>query len=357
MTTPADRPSESDYLWNPDAAVDPGVADLEARLRPLREDASDRVEVPASGTVVEFDARRTQISSKRPAAVRALRRFGLAAAAVLLLGVGLFTWRLAWPDGRAWPARLAVVGAAEAERSATLAVGERLVTGQSESGRVDVARVGTMAVAPGSEILLRETGTGRHRLVLARGAVDVRVWAPAGVVGVHTPAGDVIDIGCAFSLDVDAAEVSRVRVVSGWVQLVNFEGEVLVPAGASSEIHRGRAPLVPVFDEAAPAFRTGLRAAEAALSPGGGVADLSFLGSARPKDVYSLMLLSRGVPAEVARAVLDRATVLVPPPPGVSVAAILTGDTDAFWRWHAALDLPPPKHWWRNWRDATFWLK
>jgi hypothetical protein len=75
--------------------------------------------------------------------------------------------------------------------------------------------------------------------------------------------------------------------------------------------------------------------------------------SARPRDVLTLLLLSHQYPSsvEVRRALLTRAAELLPPPSGVTIEQILA-DRSRLWTWYDALDLPPAKSWWRNWRDA-----
>ena len=70
----------------------------------------------------------------------------------------------------------------------------------------------------------------------------MRVWAPPGRVAVTTPAGDVIDLGCIFSLAVDDAGAAHLSVATGWVNLQNPHGNTFVPAGASAS--RGRPALV-----------------------------------------------------------------------------------------------------------------
>lgn len=78
-----------------------------------------------------------------------------------------------------------------------------------------------MDIQPGTDLTLSDTRSRHHRLLMTRGTIDVRVWAPPGAVALHTPAGDVIDLGCVFRLVVDGAG-SHVRVETGWVQLDNM---------------------------------------------------------------------------------------------------------------------------------------
>ena len=103
---------------------------------------------------------------------------------------------------------------------------------------IDIARLGTMTVLPNSNVTLNATASAKHLLQLDRGSMRVRVWAPPSRVVVSTPAGDVIDLGCVFTLSV-VAGTAHITVETGWVQLENGTGEVLVPAdGATWTDHR-----------------------------------------------------------------------------------------------------------------------
>jgi hypothetical protein len=182
--------------------------------------------------------------------------------------------------------------------------------------------------------------------VLEEGAVRVRVRAPPSSVAFHTPAGDVFDMGCEFDLTVDSG-TSHVRVTSGWVQLENFFGESVVPAGASSSMQEGRRPGVAVFDDAPEAFRSAVRRLE---DDGGPVETI--VGLARPRDVLTLLQLVHRASVgweQLAR----RAFELAPPPDSADLERVIAGDRAALDRWMDALPLPAPKTgWWWNWRDA-----
>jgi hypothetical protein len=170
---------------------------------------------------------------------------------------------------------------------------------------------------------------------------------------IKTPAGDVVDLGCVFTLDVDPGGVARLGVDSGWVQLVNLHGESLVPAGASSVMERGATPLVPVFDDADPVFRRGVRALEERLSKDVSPGDAVELAArARVRDALTLLALAGRVAPSLRSPLLEGVAAIAPPPSGVSVDDVVRGDREQLWRWQDALNLPPPKSWWRNWRDA-----
>lgn len=322
MTTSRD-PLE--YLWDPSSPADPNVERIEAALRPLR-----------------FDSARAPLrlaARRRP--LRPLIILALAASLLIAAGSGFWMWRLQWPEGRAWRLQSSVASQVEVGRTITLPEGEAAVA--------RVARIGSMRATGGSAFELRATRDTRHRLRLFDGRLHLRVFAPPLSVVIETAAGDVTDLGCEFVLTADDTQ-SAVTVLSGWVQMENAGGEVLVPAGASSTMRRGDIPTAPVFDDAHDDFRRAARALDE------GVADAmsparEAVRFARPRDVYTLLHLAarhRGV----AEMLLRRAAELSPPPGDVTVAGILRGDRDALWTWSDALPLPPPKSWWRNWRDA-----
>jgi len=328
------------YLWDPSADPVPEVQEIERRLESLRPSRIEAAPVWQSHVAVR---------AHRP---RRNWLIGLAAAASLLAALGWITtqWRWSWPAGRAW-----TIAAATASLPNQLNVGAELTLSGSDRADVKIARIGTMQVEGDARLTLQSTQGVKHRLTLDRGTVRVRVWAPPGSVVFRTPAGEVIDLGCEFDL---TAEPSRsiVSVRSGWVQLENGIAETLVPAGATSEMTTGRAPTVPLFDDADPGFIAAVLALQnpATTDPATALATIRSL--ARERDVLTLlMLVARNTPGSSELA--TRAAELFPPPTGVTVNGIMRGDRTGLWRWRETLPLPPAKGWIRNWRDALpSWL-
>jgi hypothetical protein len=187
---------------------------------------------------------------------------------------------------------------------------------------------------------------------LSHGILDVRTWAPPGRFVVRTPAGDVVDLGCVFQLEVDGGR-AIVRVRSGWVQLDNAHGESLIPAGASSVMTADRRALVPVYDDASAAFSDAIRQMETADSETDrSDAVATIVKEARTHDVYTLLTLAVRGSGNDRTALVERAAELSPPPRGVSAASAAAGDNDALWKWADSLPLPPLKSWWWNWKDV-----
>ncbi|HEX5043635.1 MAG TPA: hypothetical protein VFV75_12055 [Candidatus Polarisedimenticolaceae bacterium] len=324
--------TQDDHLWNPAAAPDAEVEALERALSPLR-----------------FASRARPLTLPAPSRVR-VRPIVLALAASLLVavlgGAGFWRWRESWPAGRAWPVTLQT-----AERT-RLALDRPLQLDAHTSAEVEIARIGAMEVAPGSALALSQTSAARHRVVLDRGDVRVRVWAPPGRFAIRTPAGEVIDLGCIFDLRVEASGETALHVVTGWVQLANVHGESLLPAGTKATMTRDARPAVPVYDDAAPEFVRAVRAFEGTVDE---AARLGLAGEiarhARRRDVITLLVLAHQAPLSSKRPLLEAAAALRPPPSGIQVDQVLA-DGSRLWDWYNALDLPPVKSWWRNWRDA-----
>ncbi len=294
-----------EYLFDPTAPPAGEVRELEEILAPLRYDPMRR---PLRGRRVPYLAM-------------------AAAALIALVGVGAWFWT--WPAGRAWK----VVSGP----MATLPVGRTIQPGQSLLVRV--ARIGWMSVTERSIVTLLSTRSNRHRLSMTAGTLHVSVWAPPGSVNIRTPAGEVIDLGCEFIVRADRSTTS-VDVVSGWVELENGSGEVLVPGGASSEMHRSGFPAPPVFRSATAEFQVAARNLDVP----------TLVRTARRRDVLTLLVIaSRRPPGR--DALLVRAAELMPPHSEETLLRARAGDNDAIWAWVHELPLPPAKSWIRNWRD------
>jgi len=328
------------YLWDPAAPADPEVRALEEALASARFDSTRRpLSLPRT-------------SSRNPRRLRIA--VALAAAAVLLMAVGLTTywsWRWSWTPGAAWTAEIDNTTDHRPVKT-SLAVDQPLRLTRTSSARVDIARIGTMRVAPDSALTLAETTSSRHRVRLDRGSASVRIWAPPGMFAVRTPAGTIRDLGCIFDLSVDDEGTTRVRVDTGWIQMDNDYGESLIPAGAAAEMRPLTRPGVPIYRDASDVFAAAVRAAQ---DGGDTVARReldTIVHTARRRDVLTLLMFANVSATDMKRVLLARAAELWPPPADVNIDAIVSGDRDQLWKWNNSLDLPPLKSWWRNWKDA-----
>src|SRR5262249_47112650 len=278
------------YLWDPDAPASAEVEAMERRLAPARFE------------VVRKPLRlATAKSSRVPRALfgRPLR-FALAAGlalAVVISGAAAFLWwRSNWPSGASWKVAIERPSSAGEPVRTQLRLDEPLQLDATASAQVSIARIGSMHVEPGSALTLVESNARRHRVMLDRGAVSVRVWAPPGRFAFNTPAGLVLDMGCIFDLKVDEDGIARVQVKTGWVELENGWGETLVPAGASSLMSAAMRPGAPIFDDASSEFRLSVRALEQAGQaeddPARNQLAQTVIRTARTHDVLTLLMLA-----------------------------------------------------------------
>ena len=245
----------------------------------------------------------------------------LAAAAVIALVVvntKSETWKVTWLAGTG---------------PGTLRVGESVATDDSSRALIQVGDIGQVEVKPGSRLRLLGADRTNHRLALDVGEIYARVTAPPRLFFVETPAGVAIDLGCAYTLRVDAAGNGFLEVTSGAVEFEWAGRHAIVPLTFRIEIRPGFGPSVPVVAGASDAFRGALAALEFA---GDETALPRALALARPDDAISLWHLLARTTGASRVAVYERLAELVPPPAGVDREAVLRLDSralDTYWNW------------------------
>ncbi|KAF1706447.1 hypothetical protein CSC71_14295 [Pseudoxanthomonas sangjuensis] len=346
-------PGHDDYLWDRSGPVDAGVAELERLLAPQGWRPRSRVP-PRRGATAPGVA---------PSRGRRARRWriaiaGAAAIAAFAIGVrGWYAYRLQWPAQQPW--RIAAVeGEARVDGrdigdASRLAPGAVLETGAGRV-RLRVARIGEVGVGEGARFRIVDTRSGRHRTQLQHGSLWARVWAPPGALGVATPAGDVLDLGCEFTMRANADGSGTLAVRSGWVQVESGWREVLVPQGARVEFAAHGRPGTPYDEGASDAFVAALRTLDAqdAMAEPDAAAVRALAAAARPQDAISLMSLLRARPQLADGPVFDRMSELMPADARVARAAVRAQVPNAMGPWWEALPYPRIKRWWTQWPDA-----
>jgi hypothetical protein len=214
-------------------------------------------------------------------------------------------------------------------------IGEWIETDAASRARIRVGAIGTVDVAPNTRMQLMAARPGEHRLNLARGLISVQIVAPPRLFFVETPSSTVVDLGCAYTMDVDEDGNGALRVTSGWASLEWDGRESLVPAGASCATRPGVGPGTPAFDDATERFRQALLDFD--YGGGGDGAVAIVLSEARQRDTLTLWhLLSRVAPESRAR-VVDRIVELTPLPDGVTRERALALDPATLKRWREEL--------------------
>jgi hypothetical protein len=262
-----------------------------------------------------------------------------AAAAVLLLAVaGL--WVYLRPRGASWEvARLSgqpAIGAQPLAMTARWHAGEWLETNASARALIHVGQIGQVEVDPNSRVRLVKTGAEEYRLTLARGRLYASILAPPRVFQVETPSAVAIDLGCAYTLEVDEAGDSLLRVTSGWVALARDGRESYVPAGAAARAAATGRLGTPYFEDAAEQLQRALGQFDFAADQTGALATV--LATARPRDALTLWHLLARVPDHERAQIYDRLVALVPAAQLPDKAATLRLEAAALAHWKEAIE-------------------
>jgi anti-sigma factor RsiW len=309
--------------------------------------------IPASRALVDARSGRAHDGRRRlpklspsPAARVPACRLSPGKLALIALGIVicLVAWRALRPPDASWEVvRLAGaprVGSARIGATGRLKVGEWLVTDSASQARIELAGIGQVKVEPNSRLRLVEARPNEHRLALARGTLHARVLAPPRLFFVETPSAEAVDLGCAYSLEVDRTGRGLLRVTWGRVAFVRNGLESVVPAGARCETRPGVGPGTPYFDDAPAALRNALERLD--FANGGAPALQTVLARARRRDSLTLWhLLLKVRPADQSH-VYDCLAALVPPPPGVTRDGILRHDSRMFDLWQPEVEMV----WW-----------
>jgi hypothetical protein len=334
------RTSEPDYLWDGTGVPDADVARLEEVLGRFRH----------RGTLPPLPARRP--APRRLAVHAALQILVTAASLALVVMAAWFAYAV---RSSGWTvhslAGAPVVAGVRIDGPARLPVGEVITTDGSSRARLDVGSIGIVTMEPDSNVRLIASRAGEQRMALERGQIRALIWAPPRLFFVNTPSSTAIDLGCAYTLNVDERGWGRLLVESGWVAFQHRGRESFIPKDAICKTRPGAGPGTPWYGDAPPAIEDALTILD--FSPTHDVRRQAALDTvltlARPKDAFTLWhLLSRGTPGERAR-VYDRLASLVPPPSGTTRDTILRGDRRALDAWWNALGLDSAS-WWRIWK-------
>jgi hypothetical protein len=363
-----------DYLWDKSGKPDPEIERLERTLArfghreaQIELSAVAPLELPGEAPEAETERDASPQPARAPAggpvrivrprkgpALGDMRLFGVgarvwaAAAAVVVVG-GAVALLLVTRRSPAWPvARLdgaPTVGERPIDSSGKLAVGQWLETDAASRARITVGEIGELVVEPGSRLRLLEAKR-QQRLHLALGTVTAYIVAPPRQFVVETPSARAVDLGCAYTLEVDPTGAALVTVLAGWVSFEHQGRESFIPAGARCATRPVSGPGTPYFTDASAEFKNALAMLDVSTDPSPRGARLAtVLDEARPEDALTLWHLLARLEGAERGAVYARLEQLVPPPAGVTREGVLRGD-------HAMLD-----RWWNElgFGDMDFW--
>ena len=136
--------------------------------------------------------------------------------------------------------------------------GTWLETGETGKARVTVGEIGRVDVDPNTRLQLVEARGREHRMALEKGTIHAQIWAPPKFFVVDTPSAVATDLGCAYTLQVDASGAGLVRVTSGWVGF-EFKGrESFIPQEAVCATRPGVGPGTPYYEDAPSGYAAAL---------------------------------------------------------------------------------------------------
>lgn len=291
--------------------------------------------------------------------------FGLAAATaviLLIVAIGILRWsqKPGVTSGPGWDLER-VSGTPRVEsgtfgkraKAGKLGIGQTLVTDSHSQATISVAEIGAVNVEPNTRLRLMAGGKGRNQLTLERGTIHAFIWAAPGEFTVDTPSAIAVDLGCAYTLQVDDSGAGLLRTTLGWVGFKLGGHEAFIPAGAVCAMRPKVGPGTPYFEDASSSFREALLKFDfAANSPEERSAELGkILAESRERDALTVWhLLARAGEPDRGR-VYDRLATLVPPPSGVTRDGILRLDQYMLDLWWNQLDLGDVSLW-RTWERS-----
>ena len=222
------------------------------------------------------------------------------------------------------------------EDKGVLTIGETLTTDENSKARVEVANIGQVEIAPNSRVQLVNTNETEHRLSLEKGSLQAMILAPPRLFIVDTPSAVAVDLGCAYTLEVDAQGDSKLHVTSGFVALEHGRGESIVPAGAMAITKKGKGIGTPFAEDASAEYRAALYKFD--FENGGEKSLETILKNPNIKTSLTLWHLLARVPEIEREKVFNKLVFVVKLPEGVTKKGILNLDKEMLTVWRMTIE-------------------
>ncbi len=346
-----------DYLWDGSGEPDPEIQRLEKILRRFRHNRP----TPAFAGV--------QLG--QPAKPRLWQgiwfpRLAALTATLLVIAAAAFVFRRPTPTHPLQPAwdvtlvagtpRIGPQAIVASGGRGRLGIGQTLETDGRSRARIRVEEIGQVDVEPDTRLRLLKSDSGQKRLALDRGTIHATIWAPPGKFVVDTPSAMAVDLGCAYTLQVDDSGTGLLRTTLGWVGFRLEDHDAFIPAGAACATRPKIGPGTPYFEDASEPFRAALSKFDFdASAPAQRSAALAIvLAQARKRDALTLWhLLSRTSGSERSR-VYDRMATLIPHPPGATrkgTLHLVPAMLDLWWDQLGIGDMSFWRTWQRSWSE------
>jgi len=334
------KPEESnainDYLWDGSGPPDVDTRKLEAVLAGLRHGGEAPTLVIGTRPELRL-APSAALVGRQVVIARPAHGRWMSIAAMVALAV-VAGW-IARPALGPW---LKIETRSGNPRIGSAAAGDRLHVGQwlntdgQSSAEIEVASIGHVTVEPNSRIRVKTTGKNEHILEVPYGQIHAFITAPPRVFLVDTPAARAVDMGCAYTLDVQKDGSGLLRVTLGHVLLEGHGRTSDVPMfGGTCRTRRGFGPGTPYFDDASTLL---IAALEKFDFGGGSDTDLqAVLDEARDRDALSLWHLLSRTEGEQRQRVYSKLAASKPLPARTTKEAVMSLESEALQAWFESM--------------------
>lgn len=375
---PAQR---DDYLWDGSGEPDPEVQKLEGLLAKFRHDRPTPVfpEI-ARERRWPFFSWKTKFWRTEFRRIKLFPALAATAAALATITVVTFLVYGIRPGTRpatrpgTEPAPTSVAGWDVSGVTGTLRIGQKKISGKSGTSRLGIGQmletdrtsgaslqadeIGRIQVDSSTRLRLLSMGSGLKRIALDRGTIHTYIWAPPGEFVVDTPSAVTVDLGCAYTLQVDDSGAGMVRTSLGWVGFKLNGHESFIPAGAACATRPKVGPGTPYFEDSSAEFRAALTRFDFEDTTSQQRTDdvAAVLGAARQRDALTLWHLLARVDEGQRFLVYNRLQQLAPAPAGVTKEGILRLDQpmlDLWWNELGFDDISVWRHWEHSWAGAA----
>jgi hypothetical protein len=357
LSNPSDC-GQNDYLWDGSGEADAEARKFEVLLGQFRYDRPTPPVLPQ----IERESRWSFLGSLRFPALGLPVLASAAAAALFVAGVSYMlvrgrptpvageSWHVSQLEGTPRIGRSAV----RAEREPNwLGIGQVLETDDHSRASLEASDTGLIEIDQNTRVRLLAMGKERKQIALDRGTIHAHIWAPPGEFVVSTPSAVTVDLGCAYTLQVNESGAGIVRTSLGWVGFKLNGREAFIPSGAACATKPAIGPGTPYFEDATAGLQGALHRFDFEdKTPQQRAEDLAIvLAQSRQRDALTLWHLLSRVDEGQRGSVYDRLRMLAPAPAGVTKEGTLRLEQPMLDLWWNALGYDDISVW-RRWEHA-----
>lgn len=268
------------------------------------------------------------------------------AAAMLLVAIAFAYWYSKRARDASWEVvRLSgapTINSNQMDKAAQIKAGDWLETDDKSRAMLNLGIVGQVEVDPDTRIKLVKSRPNEQKLALTRGRIFASIMAPPRIFFIETPSGTAVDLGCAYTLEVDDSGQSVLYVAAGAVALAYNGREAIVPADMVCRARPGSGPGTPYSRDASERLQDAL--AKFDFEGGGSKALQIVITETRVSDAHTLWSLLKRVEGADRNQVYDRLAQLVSPPQNMTKDGVLRLDQQMLNLWLQELDKMRANH-------------